>query len=152
MKFGKEFESQMVPEWHEAYMDYNYLKILIKNIIIMYKQKKLNHGTTGHSRSGRLYQTFSGLTSFPRHLHHHHDDEHQVYPDDDVEDHPQPAAAALPISINSKSTAVHEDYLYETQFFMTGDVGGEYELVFFRRLDDSLIKLTTFTSPKWKKL
>ncbi|CAM8877357.1 unnamed protein product [Rhodiola kirilowii] len=38
MKFAKEFESQTVPEWHEAYMDYNYLKTLIKDII-RYKQK-----------------------------------------------------------------------------------------------------------------
>ena len=32
MKFGKEFVSQMVPEWEEAYMDYNCLKATLKNI------------------------------------------------------------------------------------------------------------------------
>ncbi|KAK9192119.1 hypothetical protein WN943_020735 [Citrus x changshan-huyou] len=32
MKFGKEFAAQMVPEWQEAYMDYEYLKALLKEI------------------------------------------------------------------------------------------------------------------------
>ncbi|CAM8885716.1 unnamed protein product [Rhodiola kirilowii] len=154
MKFAKEFESQMVPEWHEAYMDYNYLKTLIKDII-RYKQKfnsnNLHHlddhqdnptaSAAGLSRKLSLYRAFSGLTSFPRHLLHHHHHEHQVSPD---EENPQPPPS--PILINSMPPAARE--AYETQFLMAGDHGGEYELVFFKRLDDEFNKVNYFYKSK----
>uniref|UniRef100_A0A7N0V7P2 Uncharacterized protein n=1 Tax=Kalanchoe fedtschenkoi TaxID=63787 RepID=A0A7N0V7P2_KALFE len=154
MKFGKEFESQMVPEWQEKYMDYNFLKTLIKDILA-YKQKFnpiLHHhddhptisaaGPNGLSRRLSLYRAFSGLTSFPRHLLHHHHHDHQVTPD--VED-PQPPPPP-PIVFTSMPTAPHE--AYETQFLMAGDHGGEYELVFFKRLDDEFNKVDKFYKSK----
>ncbi|CAB4274989.1 unnamed protein product [Prunus armeniaca] len=69
MKFGKEFVSQMVPEWQEAYMDYNSLKLLLKDILCF---RQCNKVTTpmastpeGSSLKRRvsLYRAFSGLTS-----------------------------------------------------------------------------------------
>lgn len=33
MKFGKEFESQKVPQWQEAYMDYSGLKAVLKDVL-----------------------------------------------------------------------------------------------------------------------
>ncbi|KAJ0095397.1 hypothetical protein Patl1_16790 [Pistacia atlantica] len=44
MKFGKEFRSQMVPEWQEAYMHYDYLKTLLKDI----QRFKQRAKATGH--------------------------------------------------------------------------------------------------------
>ncbi|KAL6547088.1 Phosphate transporter PHO1 3 [Orobanche minor] len=70
MKFGKEFASQMVPEWQEAYMDYEFLKNLIKEIqIFKHRNKPV---PTGLRRSLTLYRAFSGLTLHHHHHHHHH--------------------------------------------------------------------------------
>ena len=33
MKFGKEFASQMIPKWREAYMNYSFLKTPLKEIL-----------------------------------------------------------------------------------------------------------------------
>lgn len=71
MKFGKELSSQMVPEWEQAYISYDYLKTILKEII------KLKHKTNppppqhhdvsgeGLSRKMTLYRAFSGLVQTP---------------------------------------------------------------------------------------
>lgn len=68
MKFGKEFEVQMMQEWQEAYVDYSNLKSILKDIL---KFKQLNNAPSpmaatrkGKSkRNASLYRAFSGLTS-----------------------------------------------------------------------------------------
>ncbi|MBA0787655.1 hypothetical protein Gotri_028218 [Gossypium trilobum] len=61
MKFGKEFASQMVPEWQAAYMDYACLKILLKQIQ-HWKQKTTQPDTPPRlPRALTLYRAFSGL-------------------------------------------------------------------------------------------
>ncbi|PRQ40735.1 putative SPX domain-containing protein [Rosa chinensis] len=45
MKFGKEFKKQMVPEWSEAYMDYNGLKRILRELR-EYKQSKQHPAVT----------------------------------------------------------------------------------------------------------
>ncbi|KAE8701566.1 Phosphate transporter PHO1-like protein 5 [Hibiscus syriacus] len=61
MKFGKEFASQMVPEWQEAYMDYDFLKTLLKEIH-GFKQRTRPPATPGGlKRKMTLYRAFSGL-------------------------------------------------------------------------------------------
>ncbi|KAL7091365.1 hypothetical protein ACP275_12G100900 [Erythranthe tilingii] len=127
MKFGKEFAAQMVPEWHEAYMDYAKLKTLLKEIHL-FKQKNrpaaARSGSLGRSLS--LYRAFSGLTatssSNNKHL-------------SDIENHV--------IQVNSVRTDGGDERL-ETTFLMTGDYGEEYELVYFKRLDDEFDKVVEF--------
>ncbi|XP_076931293.1 phosphate transporter PHO1 homolog 9-like [Bidens hawaiensis] len=71
MKFGKEFDSQMVPEWREAYMNYNYLKILLKQILIFHRRPENQEKTRPEppskaaslKRRVSLFRAFSGLTS-----------------------------------------------------------------------------------------
>ncbi|XVE91533.1 hypothetical protein REPUB_Repub01dG0017900 [Reevesia pubescens] len=58
MKFGKEFASQMVLEWQEAYVDYDYLKTLLKGIQT-FKQRTKPQATL--NRSLTRYRAFSGL-------------------------------------------------------------------------------------------
>ncbi|KAI8528517.1 hypothetical protein RHMOL_Rhmol12G0154600 [Rhododendron molle] len=130
MKFGKEFVSQMVPEWKEAYMDYDYLKTLLKEIQ-RFKQRTRPQtvpATLGRRRT--LYRAFSGLTS--RHYSHlsppcASDVENQV------------------ILVNSNSS---QGGRFETMFLMVADEGGEYELVYFRRLDDEFNKVLDFYKSK----
>ncbi|KAJ0095395.1 hypothetical protein Patl1_16792 [Pistacia atlantica] len=88
MKFGKEFSSQMVPEWQEAYMDY------------------------GLPQTHPLHRILK----------------------------------AKPILVNSVSK--NGDRSYETTFLMSADEGGEYELVYFRRLDDEFNKVDKFYKSK----
>uniref|UniRef100_A0A7N0UKC7 Uncharacterized protein n=1 Tax=Kalanchoe fedtschenkoi TaxID=63787 RepID=A0A7N0UKC7_KALFE len=146
MKFGKEFESQMVPEWREAYMNYSFLKSVIKDIQAFKAKSSANHGPDHDkrpvqlSRKNSLYRTFSGLTSFPRQLHHHH---HTVQVSPDPENPPPPPP---PIAVKSVPDAA--DHKYETQFLMSGERGGEYELVFFKRLDDEFNKVSIFYKMK----
>ncbi|KAI7750445.1 hypothetical protein M8C21_004698, partial [Ambrosia artemisiifolia] len=72
MKFGKEFASQMVPEWQEAYMNYTNLKILLKQILIFHRRQTKSPEIQMSSRPVKagslkrrvsLFRAFSGLTS-----------------------------------------------------------------------------------------
>ncbi|XP_013609764.1 PREDICTED: phosphate transporter PHO1 homolog 5-like isoform X3 [Brassica oleracea var. oleracea] len=122
MKFGKEFSSQMVPEWHEAYMDYEYLKSLLKDIT-KFKRKNNPHGQHLRRKS-TVYRTFSGLLSKSGRRRHPH------------------GLKTAPILVHSASHG------YETTFLMAAEAGGEYETVFFRRLDDEFNKVEKFYKEK----
>ncbi|XP_010425108.1 PREDICTED: phosphate transporter PHO1 homolog 5 [Camelina sativa] len=151
MKFGKEFSSQMVPEWHEAYMDYDYLKSQLKEII-KFKRKTNPHGAGHHHhsvihRKTTLHRAFSGLisTSAPEKKKHHHGGSggqigHFSDSDDDLEEGIKPVTA--PIMVRSASHG------YQTTFLMATEEGGEYETVFFRRLDDEFNKVERFYKDK----
>ncbi|KAL4653813.1 hypothetical protein ACB092_01G333400 [Castanea dentata] len=134
MKFGKEFASQMVQEWQEAYMDYNYLKTVLKDIL---QFKKRNPSTPKASTSRgslqrrvSLYRAFSGLTS--RHRSSPKKNEDEVILVNAV------------VQQQEESSERH----YQTMFLMSSEIGGEYELVFFRRLDDEFNKVINFYRKK----
>lgn len=129
MKFGKEFASQMVPEWKEAYMDYDYLKTLLKEIHNFKLRNKPPPSTPlpkSLKRRLTLYRAFSGLTH------------HKISPTQDIENQA--------ILVNSVQRENGERY--ETMFLMAGDEGGEYELVYFRRLDEEFNKVVKFYKAK----
>ncbi|KAK4481585.1 hypothetical protein RD792_012487 [Penstemon davidsonii] len=134
MKFGKEFASQMVPEWHEAYLDYKFLKTLLKELqLFKHKNKPAvpKQHPHGLMRNLSLYRSFSGLTHLRRSPSHHHtepDVENQV------------------IHVNTVRRDGGEGS--ETTFLMTADEGGEYELVYFKRLDDEFNKVLKFYRSK----
>ncbi|KAK8993759.1 hypothetical protein V6N11_007979 [Hibiscus sabdariffa] len=133
MKFGKEFAAQMVPEWQGAYMDYDYLKTLLKDIQVFNQRTKQQQPVPhGLKRSLSMYRAFSGL------LVHRHAQQSIDPTTPDVEDHP--------ILVNSVNRNGSERY--ETTFLMQGDKGGEYELVYFRRLDDEFNKVDKFYKSK----
>ncbi|XVE85826.1 hypothetical protein DITRI_Ditri17bG0122300 [Diplodiscus trichospermus] len=132
MKFEKEFASQMVPEWQEAYMDYNYLKTLLKELQ-RFKQRAKPPATPGGGlkRKLTLYRAFSGLR----------------------QRHRNPTSPSPSPDIESQSILVNfvnrNDYQsYETTFQMSSDEGGEYEPVYFRRLDDEFNKVEKFYRDK----
>uniref|UniRef100_M4DT47 EXS domain-containing protein n=1 Tax=Brassica campestris TaxID=3711 RepID=M4DT47_BRACM len=146
MKFGKEFSSQMVPEWQQAYMDYDYLKTLLKEIIRFKLRTNnaptrggaKNHQGGGLNRKMTLYRAFSGLVSTPGR--HRRGNPH------DVEEGIQLTGTTTtsgPILVNNTA-----DRGYETTFLMAAEEGGEYELVFFRRLDDEFNKVNKFYKEK----
>ncbi|GLU11050.1 hypothetical protein SLE2022_278220 [Rubroshorea leprosula] len=132
MKFGKEFAAQMVQEWQAAYMDYNHLKGVLKDVL-RFKQRNRQHPmaatANGLKRRVSLYRAFSGLTTryksgFPAKTH-----EDEVILVGGVEEE-------------------GEKGQYHTMFLRVGEEGGEYELVFFRRLDDEFNKVVEFYRKK----
>ncbi|XP_022946078.1 phosphate transporter PHO1 homolog 3-like [Cucurbita moschata] len=132
MKFGKEFTAQIVPEWHNAYMDYNVLKTLLKGI----QRFKLRNGPpptpqpSALKRKLTLYRAFSGLTQGTAHpsAPSHTDFDNQA------------------ILVN----CMHEDgsQTYKTTFLRAADDGAENELVFFKRLDEEFNKVDKFYKAK----
>ncbi|XP_054810058.1 phosphate transporter PHO1 homolog 3-like [Prosopis cineraria] len=131
MKFGKEFEAQMVPEWKEAYMDYNYLKALLKTVQRSKHRDTPPEPPRSLKRKLSLYRSFSGLIQRQPH--------HSISPSEqDVENQA--------IMVNSVRRDGSENY--QTTFLMVAEEGGEYELVFFRRLDDEFNKVDKFYRSK----
>ncbi|XP_059670362.1 phosphate transporter PHO1 homolog 9-like [Cornus florida] len=130
MKFGKEFTSQMVQEWQGAYMDYNSLKILLKNVL-QFRQRNATTTVAATPRGSlarrvSLYRAFSGLTS-----------RYRASPRKDNED-----------EVILMQEERSEGNLYKTMFLRSSEDGGEYELVFFRRLDDEFNKVVKFCKEK----
>ncbi|KAD5961072.1 hypothetical protein E3N88_12545 [Mikania micrantha] len=138
MKFGKEFASQMVPEWQAAYMNYNHLKILIKEILI-FRRLQQNESTTSYQanpplpskRSSRkrkvsLNRAFGGLSN--RHNSIDKDKEDEV------------------ILVTAMQVSSPKDY--RTVFLRSSEDAGESELSFFKRLDDELNKVIGFYKSK----
>ncbi|KAK2655611.1 hypothetical protein Ddye_008663 [Dipteronia dyeriana] len=132
MKFGKEFAAQLVQEWREAYMDYNFLKTILRDVLRS-KQKDAPISPLAATTKGALkrrvsfYRAFSGLTSRGgRHKDSPRSNEDEAILVDSVE----------------------ADGQYQTMFFMSSDQGGEHELVFFRRLDDEFNKVVSFYKNK----
>nr|GMD54065.1 phosphate transporter PHO1 homolog 3-like [Ipomoea batatas] len=129
MKFGKELASQKVQEWGEAYMDYNSLKGVLKDISRFQRQNAAATRKNSLKRRLSMYRAFSGLTnrlSIPRGGTPRSDHEDEVILVNAVE---QEAIGGAP--------------QYQTVFLMSSEAGGEYELVFFRRLDDEFNKVVS---------
>jgi hypothetical protein len=130
MKFGKEFTAQMVPEWQEAYMDYNNLKTLLKEIQ-RFKQRNRPPATpAGLKRKAALYRAFSGLTQ----RYNQPKSPSPSTPDHDIE-----TQAILVKSVNRDGSQS-----CQTTFLLAAEDGGEYELVYFKRLDDEFNKVDKF--------
>ncbi|CAL1360355.1 unnamed protein product [Linum trigynum] len=150
MKFGKEFTAQMVPEWEGAYMDYNFLKTLLKEILRFRQRTRSSPTTTataapqgGLKRKLTLYRAFSGLTqknntNYNRMTKSPHQDEDD---DEDIE-----SQIILVNAVNNQVGGGEGGgpQSYQTTFLMASDEGGEYELVYFRRLDDEFNKVNKF--------
>ncbi|KAM7520707.1 hypothetical protein LguiB_019669 [Lonicera macranthoides] len=133
MKFGKEFASQMVPEWHEAYINYSYLKILLKEILhIRLKNARLPSQQL-LTRKQTLYRTFSGLTSrYHRASSFKKDDE------------------AIVVSTIEQDDGLEDNY--RTTFLMVSDEGGDYEHLFFEKLDGEFNKVLKFYKTKEEEM
>ena len=134
MKFRKEFMAQMVPEWQAAYMDYNFLKMQLKEIQRFHARGR----PAAHlvKQKSKLYRAFSGL--IPR-----------------QKSQRQPTSLRSPdeesqvIVVNS--VAQDGSLGYETRFLMSEEEGGEYELVFSEGWMMSSIKLISFTGLRWMR-
>ncbi|TXG70201.1 hypothetical protein EZV62_005136 [Acer yangbiense] len=137
MKFGKEFASQMVPEWQEAYMDYDHLKTFLKEIQSIKQRNKQAAAATGPeslTRALTLYRAYSGLI-IQRHKHNH----------PMMMMTSSPSMKDIESSIVLNSVNRNGSHSYKTTFLMaTTEDGGEYEQDFFNRLDNEFNKVDRF--------
>lgn len=136
MKFGKEFSSQMVPEWQQAYMDYNNLKTYLKDIS-KFKRRNAPSPMAATPRGSlrrriSLYRAFSGLTNRYNNIKNSTENEDEVI---------------LVSEVNEEEDG-SDSGKYQTLFLKSDDEGGEYELVFFRRLDEEFNKVVRFYKGK----
>ncbi|XP_059655037.1 phosphate transporter PHO1 homolog 3-like isoform X2 [Cornus florida] len=134
MKFGKEFVSQMVPEWQEAYMDYDYLKTLLKEILRFKKRNTTPYTPKALKRRLTLYRAFSGLTG-------------RGGPNTPTSSSPADMESQV-ILVNPVGRQADGSGRHETVFLRASEDGGEYETVYFRRLDDEFDKVLKFYKGK----
>lgn len=147
MKFGKEFASQMVQEWREAYMDYGNLKRILKDIL-NFRRKNASSFVGGANpksplrRKLSLYRAFSGLTNRYNNLVNSNSPKRINQNDNEDE-------VILVSAVDQDDTENSEEgHHYQTMFLMASEQGGEYEMVFFRRLDDEFNKVVQFYRTK----
>ena len=115
MKFGKEFSSQMVPEWQEAYMNYDFLKALLKEIQnFRLKNRPPPAPLAGLKRRPTLYRSFSGLIN--RQFSTRYSPMASSPDGSDIE-----SQAILVNSVDQDGSNA-----YQTTFLMTAEIGGEY--------------------------
>ncbi|KAF7803013.1 phosphate transporter PHO1-like protein 9 [Senna tora] len=133
MKFGKEFASQMVPEWQEAYMDYNHLKAILKHILKSAASTNTTVPIMASTAKGSLkrrltlYRAFSGLTG-PR--------------------RGSPTRRSCKDDPKEEEEEEEELCQIQTVFLKSDEGGGEMELSFFRKLDDEFNKVNNFFRKK----
>ncbi|KAK9061790.1 hypothetical protein SSX86_018973 [Deinandra increscens subsp. villosa] len=136
MKFEKEFTAQMVPEWEEAYMNYNFLKTILQEIV-SFRRRRLNQTSPSYpQRPNSFYRVFSLTNRFGNNNYNDTDSSAtaatQLITESEIQEEPQPP----------------EWQNYQTMFFRSSGEEAEYELVFFRRLDDEFNKVLCFYKDK----
>ncbi|KAJ0100258.1 hypothetical protein Patl1_21128 [Pistacia atlantica] len=135
MKFGKEFVAQMVPEWQKAYMNYNYLKTLLKEILRLKQRNRQAARPAGLERAATLYRAFSGLI------------QRQNNPTSPSrKDHNDNQFILVSFVEEDGSESL------ETTFLKLAEEGGEWEQEFFRRLDYEFNKVDKFYRFKVQEL
>lgn len=135
MKFGKEFASQMVPEWQAAYMDYSSLKNFLKEIHALKQKSRQADAPTSLQQALTLYRGFSGLIQ-------RQNQRATSFDDHDIENQ-----AILVDSMQGNGSGK-----YVTTFLMAAEEGAEYEHEFFRMLDSELSKVDKFYRSKVKEV
>lgn len=133
MKFGKHFKRQKVPEWVEAYMDYNALKRILREIVLFKQRKQPATPLRTFQRRLSLHRSFGGLTVPASNPPSERDIEDQV------------------ITVNS-SPGESSMQCYRTDFLEQSKEGGDIEAKFFRKLDEELNKVNTFYKDKVEEL
>ena len=178
MKFGREFETQMIQEWKEAYMDYRSLKSIVKQILRYRLQKQQRPpppppppstvdtvplktdggegggggggGGPGLSRRISLYRAFSGLTNRASRSPKKSHKHHNPLSSKRHHHHHNHHHYHLFDDDEEQIILINEDETasYTTTFLNSAEEGGEMEVQFFRRLDGEFNKVLRFYKQK----
>ncbi|KAG5381711.1 hypothetical protein IGI04_033181 [Brassica rapa subsp. trilocularis] len=174
MKFGKEYETQMIQEWREAYMDYRSLKAIVKQILRHHQKKQQQQrpppppsqqngetapslqphggvnqvgeetGPTGLSRTISLYRAFSGLTNRSR------GSPKKSHKQNNPLSSKRHHHYHLFDDDEDQVILINEDKTgtYTTTFLCSAEEGGDMDVQFFRRLDGEFNKVLRFYKQK----
>ncbi|KAL0421030.1 UNVERIFIED_CONTAM: Phosphate transporter [Sesamum latifolium] len=126
MKFGKDLKKQKVPEWTEAYVDYNGLKRILQEI--RNSKNKPNRPRASQKRLS-LFMDYGASSGHASNLEKEGDIENQVIAVDTVQQE------------NSRN-------LYNTKLLVSPEDGEENESIFFKTLGDELNKTNSFYKDK----
>ncbi|KAL8518658.1 hypothetical protein ACS0TY_009850 [Phlomoides rotata] len=128
MKFGKQIKRQKVPEWTDAYVDYNGLKRILQGI----RNVKLRNPNPARASQKRLslFRDFNSINSSVRGS--------NIDIQEDIEN--QVIAVHTVQQENSRK-------LYNTKLLVCGE-GDENERYFFEKLDHELNKTNNFYKDK----
>ncbi|KAL8038585.1 hypothetical protein ABFX02_11G117300 [Erythranthe guttata] len=135
MKFGRELAAEMVQEWQEAYMDYKHLKKLLKDIFTFrHHNNNNNHAPSFSTRKSFrkrkiMHRVFSGLTGRPGSSPRKSSNDHEVI---------------LVGPVQKEGSVIY----YQTMFLRSFEEGSEFELVFFKKLDEEFNKVLRFYETK----
>ncbi|KAL5826357.1 hypothetical protein ACOSQ4_018154 [Xanthoceras sorbifolium] len=129
MKFGKEFKRRKVPEWTDAYVDYNGLKRILQEIVLYKLSKQPSTPLRDLQQKLTLHRSFGGLHAKSSNPIGRGDIEDQVI---DVKRLPRDGSG----------------HFYKTDFLRRSEEGGEIEVAFFIKLDEELNKVNTFYKDK----
>ncbi|KAG9152851.1 hypothetical protein Leryth_012472 [Lithospermum erythrorhizon] len=129
MKFGKEFKNQKVPEWIEAYVDYNGLKRILQRFRLLEQTKIPQTPLRSLQQKSTVNRQFSGLNI------QHHDVQSRV----DIE--AQVIATNAVMLGNSRKR-------YSTKFLLSSEDVIENDILFFHKLDEELNKVNNFYKDK----
>ncbi|XP_010438891.1 PREDICTED: phosphate transporter PHO1 homolog 4 [Camelina sativa] len=121
MRFGKEFVSQMIPEWQEAYIDYAHLKTILQDIQASRKNSDSNSQNT---------------PSFARNLTRRYNRDTSVFENHDI--------VVNTVIRDEEELETTTTTTYETTFLKAGEAGGDFEVTFFRTLDREFNKVNNF--------
>ncbi|KAL2933260.1 Phosphate transporter PHO1-like protein 10 [Bienertia sinuspersici] len=124
MKFGKEYEEQMVPEWVEMYMDYDGLKGMLREV--RHSRVPKTPLRSIHQRISSMYSSFRGTESQRSRR--------------DIEDS---VIKVSPLVGESNRTSYRTRILFSSE-----EIGAEEEVRFFEKLDDELNKVNRFYQDK----
>ncbi|KAK6128840.1 hypothetical protein DH2020_037406 [Rehmannia glutinosa] len=122
----------MVQEWQGAYMDYNHLKKLLKDIIKFRQQTLSGPGARAGflKRKLTMYRAFSGLTGQPNNI------------------RSSPKKNEDEVILVSPIQEEGSHNFYQTMILRPSEEGGELELLFFRKLDNEFNKVVIFYEAK----
>ncbi|CAA2933642.1 phosphate transporter PHO1 homolog 3-like [Olea europaea subsp. europaea] len=121
----------MVPEWQEAYMDYNFLKTILKEFQVFNRRHNPNIKQDGSRKKNlTLYRAFSGLITPKRNS-------------------PKPQTSSdLENQVILVNTVRQNGEESLETMFLDADDGGQYELVYFEKLDGEFNKVAKFYKSK----
>ncbi|KAG5078307.1 hypothetical protein JHK82_057002 [Glycine max] len=125
VKFSKELEAQLIPEWKEAFVNYWQLKKQIKRIKLSRLPKQSHH----HAKPDFGLSIFDSLSFFVKNI-------AQNFSTSDHHD-------LNIIQVRKKTTKGDEEEIYETELAQLFSEEDEIR-VFFMRLDEELNKVNQF--------
>ncbi|XP_057417468.1 phosphate transporter PHO1 homolog 1-like isoform X2 [Lotus japonicus] len=128
MKFSKQFEGQLIPEWKDAFVDYRQLKKDLKKIQLL---NYINYTPDKHQNSSVLKSPFTSLRKYSLFGYQH--EEHE------------------PIHVHRKvASSICKEDMYETQL-LEKFADTEASKEFFACLDHQLNKVNKFYRTKEKE-